>query len=368
MRNYDFNSRESRIYTNLRNTGHTVLVTMPWRDNLTIERSMFRQFSDAADLAPSDFKVVFLENPSDVRGLRERHAAIGCRVLTVVINSEKFSTAWNREEITELFEDVAQARKERTETTIILFSGGVTPLAYEVLVLANVDEYIDMEVTTVKGTKVKYAVNSRGKEVGVYDSVAEVFSYVRDIDVSNYQHVGFLDIDETLLCPRTFIRTWWGGTCCSHFLNDPVDSIKKFDQEALAFLRKVSAAAGIKWVLSSQWRIGLDIEEVKHFGRYLGIPLIDKVKHGGRRPEEIRDWMSRHEIKGKALCLDNEYVDVPGLTMIHVDPRSGVSWNNCRDLADAVGIDIYDVAHSRAQYPLLEPSSIPSVKETEELV
>lgn len=114
----------------------------------------------------------------------------------------------------------------------------------------------------------------------------------------------FLDIDGVLNCDDTFIkqraeydkdREAYLEKLKNHHFSEDVDIDKKLVEE----LNKIIRATGAKIVVSSSWRIGRTVEELRHLLKRNGCigEVIDRTGRSshGIRGFEIQEWIDTHK-------------------------------------------------------------------------
>lgn len=166
-----------------------------------------------------------------------------------------------------------------------------------------------------------------------------------------WENMAFLDIDETLLAARNFLRTRWAGTNAGEFANEPFLGIHAFDQEAVAAISKLSRISKVKWVLSSTWRIGMTPGELKELGLMMGLPLIGRTQSTGNRDSEIAAAIEVFQPQGMIVTVDDEALSVPGTSHILANAKNGISWEKLEKLALHFGASIYGLTARKHAIP-----------------
>lgn len=146
----------------------------------------------------------------------------------------------------------------------------------------------------------------------------------------------FLDIDGVLNSTRTCIAT--GG-----YPGEELEAkdLTRFDWIAIGLLRRLCESSGIQIVLSSSWRIIVDI---KKLGDALGLPIIDKTPVlASSRGNEIARWLNEHpEVEQWAIIDDDsDMLDSQRSRFVRTDGHEGYSWVNHLELCDIFGESAY---------------------------
>ena len=146
----------------------------------------------------------------------------------------------------------------------------------------------------------------------------------------------FLDIDGVLNSTRTCIAT--GG-----YPGEELEAkdLTRFDWIAIGLLRRLCESSGIQIVLSSSWRIIVDI---KKLGDAMGLPIIDKTPVlASSRGNEIARWLSEHpEVEQWAIIDDDsDMLDSQRSRFVRTDGHEGYSWVNHLELCDIFGESAY---------------------------
>lgn len=159
----------------------------------------------------------------------------------------------------------------------------------------------------------------------------------------------FLDIDGVLNSTRTCIAT---GGYPGEELEDK--DLARFDWIAIGLLRRLCESSGIQIVLSSSWRIIVDI---KKLGDAMGLPIIDKTPVlASSRGNEIARWLSEHPEVGQWAIIDDDsdMLDSQRSRFVRTDGHEGYSWVNHLELCDIFGELPYSgEAVTRGQFVIL---------------
>lgn len=143
----------------------------------------------------------------------------------------------------------------------------------------------------------------------------------------------FLDIDGVLNSVRTAIAS-------EGFPHD-FSQMERFDQTAIALVKKLCRIGGVQVVLSSTWRLSFSKEEVSEA---LGIPVIDKTKSlPGVRGVEIQEWLDRHpEVERYAILDDNsDMLDSQRDNFVQTTGDDGLTLREFRKLCALFGVNEY---------------------------
>ena len=143
----------------------------------------------------------------------------------------------------------------------------------------------------------------------------------------------FLDIDGVINCSRTAVA--FGGYPFK------VDD-HRFDQVALALIRKLCENGEISICLSSSWRHGADLHEMS---AGFDLPIFDKTPSlTGTRGSEIQRWLDSHpEVEEWAIIDDDgDMLDSQRLRFVHTSHHNGMMWEDFCKLCDLFGCDYYD--------------------------
>jgi len=156
----------------------------------------------------------------------------------------------------------------------------------------------------------------------------------------------FLDIDGV-------INTVGAELGFKYCLNKTRDKLKRLDSQAdffdpacLYYLREIVVKTGCRIVVSSTWRQGAELNEMKSWFKCTEIAdaIIDKtpvfystthphlVDGRGRvqRGEEIRDWLKRHpEVTHYAVLDDDSDMDVVYENYFQTDSYDGLKRKTC---------------------------------------
>lgn len=329
---FNFSSDFSTIYTNINHIGKKAIISC-LDDDASVDADFVKGILSQGLLGLADIRHVEICGTGDIHRLTEAHKHRCAQMLVVRIRDHELNFS-EVERIFSVVGDVIDCRAKMQLSTFVF----TTPNA----------------ISVEQGDFHHYLCHSGGvfSEMRVNDleikhkDLLSLFLRSR-VDESSPKYVGFLDIDETLLTERTFMRTGWAGTHCGEFLENPVAAVSAFDKEALSFLKKLSKTVGVKWVLSSQWRCALGKDKAIHLGRYLGLPIIDITPITGNRSDEILQWLSEHPTVEKSFILDNEEVTVPGVTMVKVSPKEGLTVAKAQDICSVFDQDVRDIMHYR---------------------
>ena len=142
----------------------------------------------------------------------------------------------------------------------------------------------------------------------------------------------FLDIDGVLNSTRTCIAT---GGYPGEELADK--DLARFDWIVIGLIRRLCESSGIQIVLSSSWRILVDI---KKLADALGLPIIDKTPVlAASRGHEIAKWLAeRPEVEQWAIIDDDsDMLDGQRSRFVRTDGHEGYSWLNHLELCDIFG-------------------------------
>lgn len=329
---FNFSSDFSTIYTNINHTGKKAIISC-LDDDASVDTDFIKGILTQGFLGLADVRHVDIYGVDDISKLTEAFKHRCTQMLVVRIYDHKLSFS-DVERIFSVVGEVVDCREQMLLSTFVF----TTPNA----------------ISVEQGDFHHYLCHSGGEFCEMRMNDLEIKHkdllslFLRnEIDETPPKYVGFLDIDETLLTERTFMRTGWAGTHCGEFLEDPVTAVNAFDKEALSFLKKLSKTVGVKWVLSSQWRCALGKNKAIHLGRYLGLPVIDITPITGNRSDEIAQWLSEHPTVEKSFILDNEEVAVPGVNMVKVSPKEGLTVVKAQDICSVFDQDVRDVMHYR---------------------
>ena len=146
----------------------------------------------------------------------------------------------------------------------------------------------------------------------------------------------FLDIDGVLNSQRSCVA--FGGY---PMLIDKQRGM--FDEVAVQLIAGIVRTAEAKVVLSSSWRRNADWQDI---GPALGMPIIDRTPSLlGPRGREIQHWLSeRPEVERYAIVDDDsDMLPEQAPYFVHTSGFDGFTWKNAEQLAELLGIKIYDV-------------------------
>lgn len=152
----------------------------------------------------------------------------------------------------------------------------------------------------------------------------------------------FLDVDGVLNSSRTCLTS--GNFPHPH---NYVERREMFDWAAIKMLQGLCRAAGVKVVLSSSWRLGMDAEWLAKFGAFLGLPIIDKTpsatsQHG--RGHEIKAWLDNHVECTHYAIVDDDSDMLPEQRPLFVKTRheDGLTWEPFTELCAIFGVNPWD--------------------------
>lgn len=118
-----------------------------------------------------------------------------------------------------------------------------------------------------------------------------------------------------------------------------------FDEVAVGLLRRAVRKTGAVCVLSSSWRLGMDVPELKDLADRLGVPIIGKTRdtYGSeRRGPQIRDWLlSNPEVDRYAILDDDSDMmpeQMPYFVKVFYD--EGFSYAQHKQLIDVLGGEV----------------------------
>lgn len=158
--------------------------------------------------------------------------------------------------------------------------------------------------------------------------------------------VVFLDIDGVLNSHRTCIA--FGGIPHTTARNGRAT----LDEVAIRLIGGIVRAAGAVVVLSSTWRKHADWLD---YGPALDLPIIDRTPQGlGPRGREIADWLDDHPEVEQFAIIDDDSDMLPEQLpfFVHTNYADGFLFSNATNLADLMGISIYDVNHPKQRVPV----------------
>ena len=143
--------------------------------------------------------------------------------------------------------------------------------------------------------------------------------------MSNFKTIIFLDIDGVL-------RTFKSDLEWSRKLNIPVlkGTDRKFDRSAVATINEIISWTHAKIVITSSWRIGLSLNDLKKIFRDNNIyaDIVGKLDVIGSRGEEIQYWLNDNDVSKYVVIDDNinDIIDfIPNDKIIKVDSNHGLS-------------------------------------------
>jgi hypothetical protein len=116
-----------------------------------------------------------------------------------------------------------------------------------------------------------------------------------------------------------------------------------FDPVALELIRKICQKGDVKIVLSSTWRIGDKV--YPKMAQALDLPIIDRTSYrlsgGGRRGDEIAQWLEDHPDIKEYVIVDDETFDMNKDQQAHiikVDGEEGLSFKNYCKICKKLGL------------------------------
>ncbi len=127
----------------------------------------------------------------------------------------------------------------------------------------------------------------------------------------------FLDIDGVLNSVQWAMREKRGG-------------ILGIDPEAIRHLQRIVDATSCDIVISSTWRIGRGIVELREILLKAGMrspcPVIDKTPGGGGfRGNQIAEWLENTGFDGSFVCLDDDSDFLPSQPLVQTDNQVGLT-------------------------------------------
>ena len=124
--------------------------------------------------------------------------------------------------------------------------------------------------------------------------------------------LGFIDIDGVLQNIPQFFKTGWAGMTATSFQANPLLVSASYHRSTADFLKSLSFKAGVKWVMCSAQRKIFTDDEIKLWGKLLGIDVIGKTMSLGTRSEEILAYIEEFGHKGKIIVMDDEKFEHDG--------------------------------------------------------
>jgi len=149
----------------------------------------------------------------------------------------------------------------------------------------------------------------------------------------------FLDIDGVINSARTAVA--FGG-----YPFKPDDP--RFDQVALALIRKLCQAGEVSICLSSSWRLG---EDVHKLANAFDLPIFAKTPSlAAKRGHEIQHWLDAHsEVQEWAIVDDDgDMLESQLPRFVHTSGFDGLMWKDFCKLCDIFGCDYYDCKRKNA--------------------
>ena len=143
----------------------------------------------------------------------------------------------------------------------------------------------------------------------------------------------FLDFDGVLNSSRT----------CAAFDGYPFNlkgDLPQFDHVAIALIRKVCEQTGCKVVISSTWRRGTSLQEIKDV---MDLPVIDRTpmgrEHGlplsAERGHEIANWLERNPHVVQYAIVDDECFDIHQRgRLVQTSQEDGLRWEDYEKLLE----------------------------------
>ncbi|MBV9262496.1 MAG: hypothetical protein JO205_14110 [Pseudolabrys sp.] len=128
----------------------------------------------------------------------------------------------------------------------------------------------------------------------------------------------FFDVDGVLNCAKTA---------------NPCDRTYILDRTLVVRLQQLVRKTGAKLVMSSSWRH--EPNAMRVFNRS-GIVLFDRIGKGSKRERRrgILRWVKRHPQVERFAILDDEDQYFEGLPLFQASPRTGLTADLARDLAN----------------------------------
>lgn len=146
--------------------------------------------------------------------------------------------------------------------------------------------------------------------------------------------VVFLDIDDVLCSLKSSAAT--GGY--PHDFRD----LYRFDQHALALLRKLCHLGDVRIVISSTWRLHFTASEI---AAGLHLPVTDCTPHLPNQPRgaEIAQWLSENPNVTHWAILDDstDMLEEQMGNFVHVEGEDGMRLRDFRRLMQILDVD-YD--------------------------
>lgn len=123
----------------------------------------------------------------------------------------------------------------------------------------------------------------------------------------------FLDVDGVLNSEKFYRKR---GAPDYRFEDEPPYPLCEFDPEAVELFNKITDQTGAKIVVSSTWRIGRTVDELKELFQSVGVTgqIIDKTRTLRERKEyekivrgtEIRIWLEKFPKVYRYIIIDDD--------------------------------------------------------------
>jgi HAD domain in Swiss Army Knife RNA repair proteins len=137
----------------------------------------------------------------------------------------------------------------------------------------------------------------------------------------------FLDIDGVLNSQSWYRRRPERPWCDKH----------EIDPEAFFLLRAVVAMTGCEIVISSSWRIGRSLEELRAL--LPSLPIIDKtpvMTTGHTRGAEVDQWLKAHPEVTAFACIDDDGDLYEHQNLVRTDWNIGLTPKHAELLVDVL--------------------------------
>lgn len=174
------------------------------------------------------------------------------------------------------------------------------------------------------------------------------------------ENVVFLDIDGVLQGDWTWPAKGFYAANCHRFLWNPRETVSKFDQHFLWFLRGLSEVVpNLSFVLCSTWRSIIRNAYLDMFAHYTELPISGCTGRADTREDECLQFLCDNDIVRKSITIDDEIYDVGERlrqdpmyndagyaienTHFRIDNINGPQVSQMKAMCEVFGVTFYDV-------------------------
>ena len=170
------------------------------------------------------------------------------------------------------------------------------------------------------------------------------FAYTQTSKEARMGRIVFLDIDGVLASQASYNR--YKSTFAPVGVNPQMDH-RYLDRYCTQRVQTLCDVAGASIVVSSDWRLGYDTDDLIGMLREAGLTAEVKgiTPSGGSREAEVRSWMNDHGLDDDAVVILEDARDMGHLKWRQVQPLYAVGFTES-DLVDALSLWGLDIPES----------------------